>query len=95
MRKCSQNADFTVGCSSVPLHPVRDPDLERVFLFTILEFEWLVQNAFATFSSFCPWEQNGWNGVLSLPEYECRIKECAHFTFWPFSFQNCEQKTRS
>ena len=30
------------------------------------------------------------NGVLSIPEHECGIKECPHFTFWPFSFQNCE-----
>ena len=60
------------------------------FLFSILEWEWLVQNAIATFCSFRPWEQNGWHGVLSIPEYECGMKERAHFTFWPFSFQNCE-----
>ena len=46
--------------------------------------------SFATFCSFCPWEQNGWNGVLSIPDYECGIKERTYFTFWPFSFQNCE-----
>ena len=39
-----------------------------------------------------PLEENGWNDALSIPEYECGIKERVHLTFWPFSFQNCEQK---
>ena len=40
-----------------------------------------IQNAFAIFCSFCSSKQNEWNGVLSIPAYECGIKERAHFTF--------------
>ncbi len=36
---------------------------------------------FATFCSFCPSrEQNGWNGVLSIPEWKCGIKKGAFLT---------------
>ena len=73
------------------------PNTKRAFfLFTILEWERLVQNAFATFCSFCPWEQNGWKGVLSIQAYECGIKKNARISHSGNSHSRIvNKKTRS